>query len=444
MHLFLRTAVAAGAAAFIGASALPAAAVYATDYVAPKLAHQGKTSVPIAGSGSVIVKVLVKADGTFQVVNVVRSTNTGDNAAALDLAKNSTYHVGLRGGKPTTAFYDFTFKFTGKNVSGGANSGTTGAAAGTAPIARLLRANNYAGAKAAATAYLASHPGDVFATSYLGLADALLGDDPGAAAAFDQVHTIPAQYRAVAAQAYSLASIQVQKSNPTLALTYAQKSLALHADGNGYFALGVAQLASNDPANALTNLKKARDLTTGDPKITTKEKISIDTELMQAYIANNDQANAQTMAAEIKQLDPTSNAAGRIMAQVAYDKATALTKANNYPDAIKAWEAGALADNEPANAVTGWSQAALLMGRLEKPDFKAMSAEADKAIAAKADDPLANYAKGVALVNLSTQNGDAAAKKSGIDYLNKADAEAKAANMIGLSLAIENFIKSIK
>jgi len=446
MNFFLRTATAAGIGLFIGANALPAAAVLATDYVAPKLSHIGKTTMAIAGSGKVIVKVLVKANGSFQVINVIRSTNPADNAAALDLAKHSTYHPALRGGKPTTAFYDFTLNFNGKSYasedSAGSSSGNSESSgiksnSQTATISNMLRSGNYAGAKTASATYLSSHPGDVLAQSYLGLANAFLGDDVAAAQAFDQVSSIPKQYQSLAAQTYALAAIKVQSTSPTQALAYAQKSMAIRPDSNAYFALGVAQLANNDAANALTNLKKARVLALADTKTTIKEKVAIDSELLQAYTQTNDSADAQTTAAEIKQLDPSSNAAQRVVAQAAYNQALQLEKDAKYADAIKQWELGAQAD--PESAVTGYSHAALDMGRMDKPDFKAMSAEADKAIAAKSDDVYANYAKGVALVDI----GDPASKKSGIDFLNKADTEAKAANMIGLSLTIENFIKSI-
>ena len=447
MNFILRMVTASGITLFVGASALPVQAALATDYQAPKLAHMGKTTIAIAGSGKVIVKVLVKANGSFQVMNVIKSTNPGDNAAALDLAKHSAYHVALRGGKPTTAFYDFTLNFNGKSYasdeSGGAGSSASSDGSGiktnsqTSAIAKMLRSGNYTGAKAAAATYLAAHPGDMLVQSYLGLSNAFLGDDVAAAQAFDQASSIPKQYQSLAAQTYALAAIKLQTTNATQALAYAQKSMSMHPDGNAYFALGVTQLANNDAATAITNLKKARDLASADPKTTTKEKVAIDSELLQAYTQTSDTADAQSIAAEIKQLDPTSNAAQRVIAQAAYTQADALAKAGKYADSVKQWEIGAQAD--PESAVTGYSQAALVLGRMDKPDFKAMSAEADKAIAAKADDPLANYAKGVALVNM----GDPASRASGITFLNKADTEAKAANMIGLSLTIENFIKSI-
>ncbi|GAC1504905.1 MAG: hypothetical protein NVS1B6_12880 [Steroidobacteraceae bacterium] len=57
MNLFVRMTGAVAAAAIIGAGAAPAGAVLATDYIAPKLAQMGKSSVPIAGYRSFEVTV---------------------------------------------------------------------------------------------------------------------------------------------------------------------------------------------------------------------------------------------------------------------------------------------------------------------------------------------------------------------------------------------------
>lgn len=447
MNSYLRMMVATGVAAFVGANVAPAGAVMATDFVPAKLRTMGKTSVPIAGSGVVILKVLVKADGSFQVQNVIKSTNPADNAAALDIARHSSYRVALRGGKPATSFYDFTLRFSGKSVAGTSDSeggSTVGGTGGSqsAKIAGMLRSGNYNGAKAAATAYLASHPNDDLVNSYLGLANSFLNDEVAGAAAFDKVSQIPKNYVVVAAQTYGVAAVKTAAQNPQQALAYAQKAMSLHPDSNAYFALGYAQLRANDAASAVTTLKKAHDLTFANPKSGVKDKVAVDTQLLQAYAQLKDSANQQATLAEIKQLDPTSTAGARVVAQGYFDQAQAATQAGKYADAIKLWEQGAQAD--PSQAVTGYGQAALLFSHLDKPDFQGMSTEADKALAAKPDDAVANYAKGVALVQLGVQNRDDATKKKGIEFLNKADAEAKAANMLGLATSIENFIKSIK
>lgn len=447
MNSFLRSLAAIAIVAFAGAEAAPAGAVLATDFTPAKLRTMGKTAVPIAGSGVVILKVLVKADGSFQVQNVIKSTNPADNAAALDIARHSTYRVALRGGKPATTFYDFTLRFSGKSVAGTSDSqgGTTIGGSGgsqSARISAMLHRGDYRGAKAAATAYLAAHPNDDVVNSYLGIADSFLNDEVSAAAAFDKVSQIPSGYVSIAAQTYSVAAIKSAAQNPQQALAYAQKAMKLHADSNAYFALGYAQLRNNDAASAIPNLKKAHDLTFASTKSSVKDKEAVDTQLLQAYAQVKDTASVQATLAEIKQLDPTSTAGAQVVARGYFDQAQAETQAGKYADAIKDWENGAKAD--PNEAVTGYGQAALLFSHLDKPDFQAMSAEADKALAIKSDDPVANYAKGVALVQIGVGNKDDATKKKGIEYLNKADAEAKAANMIGLATSIENFIKSIK
>ena len=48
-----------------------------------------------------------------------------------------------------------------------------------------------------------------------------------------------------------------------------------------------------------------------DPKIPNPSKVNIDAELLQAYLANDDHQDAQTIVAEIKQLDPNSTPARR-------------------------------------------------------------------------------------------------------------------------------------
>src|SRR5581483_12184750 len=70
---------------------LPAFATAQEGFAPPKLLKQGTFTTPIAGSGTVVVKVLVHPDGTFAVQNVIKSTNHGDDAAALEIARTSRY-----------------------------------------------------------------------------------------------------------------------------------------------------------------------------------------------------------------------------------------------------------------------------------------------------------------------------------------------------------------
>jgi len=381
-----------------------AATTYGSDYKPPKLSHLGKTSIPIAGSGTVIIKVLVKADGSFQVQNVIRSTNSADNAAALDIAKNSSYHVGTRGGQPTTAFYDFTLKFNGKSVSSPDEESAVASGA-VSTINSLLRAQNYA----------------------------------GAAAEFDKMSSIPARDRSVAGSVYATAAVQLHTSNPQQSLAYAQKAVSLTPTGTSYFALGVAQLANNDNANAVASLKRAHDMG-GGPK-SASDRAAVDQYLIQAYNATGDTADANAISAELQRIAPNAGSSGGTRVPPAFNQAVQAVQARKYEEAVTLYEQAAQQD--PAIAVTAYAQAALAIQRTDKPDFNRMKTEADRAVALNPNDPAANFAQGVALIQLALANRNDGQKKQGMDALNKADAEAKAAQNTQLSNAIENFIKSV-
>src|SRR5579872_7204660 len=113
----IRVVAGATAVAAAAAFALPANAQYATEYSPAKLVRQGSTSKAIAGSGTVVVQVQVNANGSHKVIRVIHSTNSADNAAAIDIANNSTYHPAHRGNAAITSYYDFTLKFKGRSVA---------------------------------------------------------------------------------------------------------------------------------------------------------------------------------------------------------------------------------------------------------------------------------------------------------------------------------------
>ena len=79
--------VAPAVAALVALAELPALAQYANEFVPAKLIKQGKTTHSIAGSGTVVVQVQVNADGTHKAIKVIHSSNSGDNAAAMDIAR---------------------------------------------------------------------------------------------------------------------------------------------------------------------------------------------------------------------------------------------------------------------------------------------------------------------------------------------------------------------
>ncbi len=442
--------IAAAAVAGFLIGTLPAAAQYSNEFSPAKLLKQGKTSVDIAGTGMVVVQVQVNADGSHKAIKVIKSTNQGDNGAAMDIAQNSSYRPAHRGTTPVTAFYDFTLKFNGKSVAnaesdsggGGGGSGSDSSLSPAAQsVAALIRQKNYSGAKSRAQADLISAPDDQSLRQMLGVAAFDSGDVSTAAAAFDKVPTIGKQFQPAAAASFAAASVAAVDQNPQQALAYAQKAVALNPDANSRFALGTAQLANKQFADAVTTLKAVRASAMNDPKLSKSAKVNIDARLMSAYLATGDSQSAATIASEIKQLDPTSTLPGRVLGntylKMGVDAATAL----KYDDAFKYYEMAA-AQGDAEVAVTADTEAAFLVTKTQKPDFKKMQAYADKAIAAKPDDAQANFAEGIALTGQWAQSHDDAQKKKALDALNHADSLAKTAGNEALALSIETFIKN--
>lgn len=445
MNRFLRTALTVAVA--LVAAAHPAAAQYANEFTPAKLVHQGKTSQPIAGSGKVVVQVQVNADGTHKAIKVLSSTNRADDAAAMDLAQNSSYRPAHRGTTPVTSFYDFTLYFHGKSVgqAPGESSGaamTSGALSPAAmQISALIRQGQYAQAKAKAQLALLNAPGDNSLREMLGVAAYNQEDFETAASAFDKVPNLAPQFRTPAAQSFAAAAVHLAASDPAQALAYAQKAVALAPNTNSRFALGVAQLAGGDKAAALASLKAAHDMAMSDSKIPTASKINIDAELMQAYLANGDTQDAEAVGAQIKQLDPNSTAGSQAMGVSLIKSGQAAAEAKDWATALKDYDqAAALGD--PSVGVTANTLAAFAIAQGPKPDYKRMQSYADKAIALSPNNAQANFAEGIALAGQWSQSHDDATKRKATDALNRADQLAKADNNISLSLQIETFIKN--
>ena len=233
-------------------------------YTPPKIKKQGTSQTPLAGNGKVLVKVLVNPDGTFKVQGVITSTNHGDDAAALEIARSSSYVPAVRGPKKVVAFYDFTLKFTGgSTVSGGQAEGSE-----LGRYEMELHAANYTGAQAGLKAYVEAHPGDPKAELDLAVADTFLNDDAAAAAAFDKVGTIPANYKAVAAKAYIQNAVNLLNNKDTVNGLAAAKRAAEIAPGfASYDTRGVAELLSSDfpsrmPASSLSTAPPETPVTT--------------------------------------------------------------------------------------------------------------------------------------------------------------------------------------
>ena len=88
----------------------------------------------------------------------------------------------------------------------------------------------------------------------------------------------------------------------------------------------------DDNAGAVASLKAAHDASMANPKIPVSSKVNIDTELLQAYLANHDTADAQAIAAQIKQLDPSSTAASEAVGVGLIKSGQAALEAKDYDD----------------------------------------------------------------------------------------------------------------
>ncbi len=437
--------VALGCTMAMAATTVPALAQYASEFSIAKVTKVGTSSKPIAGSGTVKVQVQVNADGSHKVTKVLSSTNPGDNAAAMEIAQSSTYRPAHRGSTAITSFYDFQLKFNGKSVShteeGGGTSGASALAGApssvTGPIDAAIRAHQYDTAISKANAALVSSPGNAAVLQLLGIAQYYKKDYSAAAATFSKVPSIGKEFQPLAADAFASASVQAAQSSPSDSLDYAQKAVSLANDSNSQFALGVAELANKQYAQAITTLKAVHEKAPD-----AKTKVAIDRQLLSAYLATNDTAGANATTAEMKQLDPTgstaSTAVGSHYIQLANDAMTA----KNYPEALKDYDQAA-GTGDPKVTVTANTGAAFAILSMAKPDYQKAHDYAAKAVAVAPNDAQANYAAGVSMLGLYANSKKAADKQQALDFLNKADQLAKAANNTALALQIENQIKSI-
>lgn len=407
------------------------AAGQCTNFTIAKLVRQGTTTQSVAGRGVVKIQVQVNADGTAKAMKVISSTNSGDNAAAMDIANNSTYKPATCSGKSQTTFYDFQMKFNGKSATADVGN------ASTRPIEAAIRAGHYDDAISKANAALLASPGDQGVLQLLAIAQYYDKQTGDAAATFDKVTNVSKNYAAIAASAFADAAVAAAPKDPASALSYANKAVALAPNSNSRFALGVAQAANKDYADAITTLKAVRAKSTDS-----KTSLAIDRQLLSAYLNSNDTANADATAADMKTLDPSGNAASLAMASHYLEAGNTLMNAKNFADAQKQFDL-AIKTGAPEAQVTANTDAAFAELSMPKPDYGKAEAYAEKALAANGNSAEANYAAGVAAGNLFATSKKAADRTKALSYLNKADGLAKAAGNMGLALQIEQQIKNI-
>ncbi len=351
-------------------------------YTPPKLVSRAASVVEPKGAGRVLVQVEVNADGSFKVLRVIKTTNAGDNAAALDIAAHSKYAPATSNGKPVKAFFDFDVVFGGESVSGVAGQ-----------IAAMLHKNDFAGAKSAAAQALAQNPSNQLVQAQLGVADAFLHDIPGAVAAFDRAGTIPSLYQNVAMQAYSLNAVAVAATQPRTALIEAQKAVGMNGDYSAYYALGVAQAANKDAADAMASLKKAREMAqAARPAADPATMASIDEQLLSAAQAAGDKATADEISTELNKMDP--GMAGKNAAYALDQQAVALQNQRNFAAAIAMYERAAAADPKWAGGPE-YTKAAIVYAA--ESNFGGAKIEAQKAIDANPNYAIAYYVNAVAM-----------------------------------------------
>jgi TonB family protein len=428
--------VAGFSALTIAVAAAPAFA-QSQDYSIAKVIKQGTTTQPIAGSGTVLVQVQVNADGTHKVVKILKSDNTGDNAAAMEIAQTSTYRPARRGSTPITTFYDFSLRFNGKSAQTPEENAISSGGGDTAAIDALVRSGKYKDAIAKANAALLASPGNPAVLQLLGVAQYYDNDYVEAATTFNRVDDIKKPFQPIAAQAFATGAVRVSSTDPTQSLDFAHKAMALSGDNTSKFALGVAELANKQYPDALATLKSVHDQVTDKAA-----RLNIDTELLQGYLATNDSADAQATANEMKTLDPSGTGAQRAIAQHYLAAGNDAMKAADYAGALKDFDQAASAGSAP-EAVTANTFAAFAIMSGKKPDYDKAKDYALKAVSASPDDVQANFAAGVAYANIYVTSKKTDDKTQALTYLKKSDQLAKAAGNEGLALQIESQIKNV-
>lgn len=398
-------------------------------YTPPRLVSRAASVVEPKGAGTVLVQVQVNADGSFKVLRVIRSSNAGDNAAALDIAAHSKYAPALRNGQPVKSLFDFNVKFGEEAVSGAA-----------AQIASMLHNNNFNGAKAAAAAALAQSPDNHLVQAQLGVADAFLHDIPGAVAAFDQAGTIPSMYQNVAMQAYSLNAASIATTQPQTALVQAQKAVSMNGDYGAYYALGLAQHANKDYSAAVASLEKAESLAkSAHPPADAASMANIEQSLLAAAQSAGDKATVDRVTAEIGKLDPS--AGGKSIAYTIDTQAADKVKLHDYSGAVAMYEKAAAASPQWAGPPE-YTKAAIVLATEPLPNYGGARIEAEKAIALNANYAPAYYVDALAMAWDAQGSGNMDELQRSTDSANHAAALAQKAGDTQLAEAASYFAKN--
>ncbi len=383
------------------AAPLAASAQLTGTYTPPKVLTRGTSTAPAAGAGEITVKVLLKSNGTASSASIVKSSNPGDNAAALEIARTSKYAPGKHGGKPDPqTFYTYVLLFSGAAKSVDAID----TAARSEALKRAeadLRAGKYDTAKSVLGQYLSASPNDVRANLLLGVADYYSNDLPAAAMAFDKSGTIPDTFRSLAIQAYyKYASAQLDAKNYPDAEAYAGKEIALAGAADGYNLRGTAELESHQYDAAIADLEKAHSLA---GSTSAHSQAVVLANLGTAYAASGQIDKAVAISKQVETLDPSVTNVEDAIVQLIVQKANAAQAQGDYAGASQLYDSAAPAVGK--HGVIFYASAAMDLLRVAKPDWKAVKTEADKALALDANDVVANYVAGYALSQQNDSKG---------------------------------------
>jgi tetratricopeptide (TPR) repeat protein len=376
-------------------------------HIAPKLLQRGTNTTVPAGAGDVMVQVFVRKDGTFKVSKVIKSSNDGDNAAALEIAKTSKYRPATNGGKRVDEYYDFKVSFAGDT-----------AAIGSGPIAGILaeiRAGKYDQAKTDLATYLQTNPNDTQAYTLLGVANAFGGDPVAASAAFAKAGTIPDQYQTLALQSYEkTADADLGDKKFSDAIDAANHAIALNPNSlQAYYDRGQANMGAQNYTAAITDLQKAHAVAV-TAKSDDKTMSTLAFTLAVAQLDAGQFGEAAQTAKDLYRNDTTrSGQLDKYAYTAVMDAAITLANAGRIPDSVNRLESGAAAFPNDAGALT--AEAAYVLAIDKKPDWDKVKAEAQKALDLDPNAGKADFVLGV----VASQKSDT---KTAVDYFNKAKA----------------------
>jgi TonB family protein len=310
-----------------GASAVKADAP--SYYTPPHFKVQVKPSYPDSArakheTGTVFVKVLVGADGKPEQVSIAKSSGHKDlDDEVLRVAKLSTYTPAVRDGKPTLAFYDFSYQFTLSGLAENTAAENTlskqlqanphNVAARLSLIDSALTANQYAQAESLADQGIQLSPDDARLWAKRGQAyydDGSANHDLGklktSVDSYDQAvklkpGVVPNSVIAAAYADYAFNLMAAQRYSECL--PYASKAVSLTQNAMQYYMLKADCEAGIDPKSpaALADYQTAEKL---DDKKDTMVTSRLDASLGNVMLNSGNTAGGLQEINQAETVDP--------------------------------------------------------------------------------------------------------------------------------------------